>query len=155
MPVSLIGFVCFSNINFVEFIFRANEYTNWVAKLNILFTRQVRIQEAWLPTVSGPLIPLHSLGCWSVQKSRLEKITDSTASRTALGPTQPPIQWVPGALTLGVKRPGVKLTIHLHLVPRSRMRGAIPPLPQYVFMAWCLVKHRDNFTFPLPEDKLQ
>jgi hypothetical protein len=33
------------------------------------------------------------------------------------------------------------------LVPRSRMRGAIPPLPQYVFMAWCLVKHRDNFTF--------
>jgi hypothetical protein len=26
------------------------------------------------------------------------------------------------------------------------MRGAIPPLPQYVFMAWCLVKHRD-FTF--------
>jgi hypothetical protein len=29
-----------------------------------------------------------------------------TASRTALGPTQPPIQWVPGALSLGVKRPG-------------------------------------------------
>jgi hypothetical protein len=37
----------------------------------------------------------------------------------------------------------------LHLVPRSRMRGAIPPLPQYIFMAWCLVKHRDNFTFTL------
>jgi hypothetical protein len=27
------------------------------------------------------------------------------------------------------------------------MSGAIPPLPQYVFMAWCLVKHRGNFTF--------
>jgi hypothetical protein len=27
------------------------------------------------------------------------------------------------------------------------MRGAIPPLPQFVFMARCLVKHRDNFTF--------
>jgi hypothetical protein len=26
------------------------------------------------------------------------------------------------------------------------MRGAVPSLPQYVFMAWCLVKHRDNFT---------
>jgi hypothetical protein len=36
---------------------------------------------------------------------------------------------------------------HLYLVPRSRMRGAIPLHPQYVFMAWCLVKHRDNFTF--------
>jgi hypothetical protein len=30
----------------------------------------------------------------------------TTASRTALGPTRPPIQWVPGALSLGVKRPG-------------------------------------------------
>jgi hypothetical protein len=29
-----------------------------------------------------------------------------TASRTALGPTQPPIQWAPGALSLEVKRPG-------------------------------------------------
>jgi hypothetical protein len=28
------------------------------------------------------------------------------------------------------------------------MSGAIQPLPQYAFMAWCLVKkHRDNFTF--------
>jgi hypothetical protein len=30
----------------------------------------------------------------------------TTSSRTALGPNQPPIQWVPGALSLGVKRPG-------------------------------------------------
>jgi hypothetical protein len=28
------------------------------------------------------------------------------------------------------------------------MSGAIPPLPQYAFMAWCVVKkHRDSFTF--------
>jgi hypothetical protein len=30
----------------------------------------------------------------------------ATASGAALGPAQPPIQWVPGALSLGVKRPG-------------------------------------------------
>jgi hypothetical protein len=33
------------------------------------------------------------------------------------------------------------------LVPRSRMTGARPPFPQYFFMVWCLVKHRDKFTF--------
>jgi hypothetical protein len=34
----------------------------------------------------------------------------------------------------------------------QRMRGAILPLPQYVPMAWCLVEHRDNFTFIFLED---
>jgi hypothetical protein len=29
------------------------------------------------------------------------------------------------------------------------MRGAIPPTLQYVFMARCLVRHRDNFIFYL------
>jgi hypothetical protein len=29
-----------------------------------------------------------------------------TASRPDLGPTKPPNQWMPGALSLGVKRPG-------------------------------------------------
>jgi hypothetical protein len=27
------------------------------------------------------------------------------------------------------------------------MSGIIYPLPQCAFMAWCLVKHRDNFMF--------
>jgi len=27
------------------------------------------------------------------------------------------------------------------------MCGAVPPILCYIFMAWCLVKHRDNFTF--------
>jgi hypothetical protein len=41
---------------------------------------------------------------------------------------------------------GMKLTTHLLLVPRSRMRGALPLPSKHVFMAWCSVKHRDNFT---------
>jgi hypothetical protein len=32
------------------------------------------------------------------------------------------------------------------------MRGATPPLPQYVFTAWYLVKYRDNFTFGAADD---
>jgi hypothetical protein len=47
----------------------------------------------------------------------------TTASRTALGPTQPPIQWVPGTLSLGVKRPG-------------RESDHLPPLSAEVKNAW-------------------
>jgi hypothetical protein len=39
-------------------------------------------------------------------RRRLEIFLFTTASRTDLGPTQPPIQWVPGTLSLEVKRPG-------------------------------------------------
>jgi hypothetical protein len=49
--------------------------------------------------------------------------------------TQPPNQWVPVALSLGVK-----LMTHLHLVPGSKTRGSIPPVPQYAFMALYSVK---------------
>jgi hypothetical protein len=37
----------------------------------------------------------------------------ASVSKPALGPTQPPVQWVPGVLSPGVKRgPGVTLTTH-------------------------------------------
>jgi len=51
-----------------------------------------------------------------------------TASRTALGPTQPPMQCATGALSLAVKRLGREAD-HVYLVARSRIRGAIPPHP--------------------------
>jgi hypothetical protein len=73
------------------------------------------------------------------------------SSTTALGPTQPPIQCVPGPLSLGVKRAGHEADNSLHLVPRSRMCGAILPLPNT--FSWhgvpLKIKHRDNFTFNL------
>jgi hypothetical protein len=41
----------------------------------------------------------------------------------------------------------VKLTTHLHIVPRSRIIVAIPPFLQYAFWHGSQLKHRDNFTF--------
>jgi hypothetical protein len=73
----------------------------------------------------------------------------TTESRTALEPTQPPIQWVPGAFSLGVKRQGCEADHPPHLVSRLKNAWSYTSTPQYAFMAWCLVKHRDNFTFPL------
>jgi hypothetical protein len=81
----------------------------------------------------------------------------TTASRPALGPTQTPIQWAPGALSLKVKRPESEADhSHLHLVLRSRMRGAITHSPNTSSLrgAQLRKKHRDNFTltftFTLP-----
>jgi hypothetical protein len=63
----------------------------------------------------------------------------ATASRPALGFTQPPNKLVPGTLTPWGKYAG-EWRWPLYLVQRFT---ASP----YVFMAQCLVQHRHNFTF--------
>jgi hypothetical protein len=67
-----------------------------------------------------------------------------TASRPTLGPTQPPIQSVRGALSPGIKRPGREAN---NLLPSDSEVNmwSYTSTSQYVFMAWCLIKHRDNF----------
>jgi hypothetical protein len=70
-------------------------------------------------------------------------------------PPRPDLLWGPPSLlsngtsvffSLEVKRP-VREADHSH----QRMSGAIPPLPQYAFMAWCSVKStRTTLPLPLP-----
>jgi hypothetical protein len=58
------------------------------------------------------------------------------------GPTQSPIQWV-----LGVKQLRCEAD---HSPPSSTEDKNIwsyTSTPPYAFMAWCLLKHRDNFIF--------
>jgi hypothetical protein len=57
-------------------------------------------------------------------------------SRPTLGPTQPPVQRVPGILSPGLRRGrGVTLTTHPHLVPRSRMSMSYTSSPPSAFVA--------------------
>jgi hypothetical protein len=79
-------------------------------------------------------------------RQSLKIALSSAASTVALKPTLLPVQWLPKAIPLEVKRPGVKVTTRLRLVQRFRMRGAISPLPTHVFLA-CLVEDTDSFVF--------
>jgi hypothetical protein len=61
----------------------------------------------------------------------------ATVSRPSMGPTQPPSQWV-----LGAKPPGCEAD---HSSPSSaevKNAWSYTSIPPYVFMVWCLIKHR-------------
>jgi hypothetical protein len=67
----------------------------------------------------------------------------TTASRPALGPTQPPIQWVPGA-PLGVKRQEREAD---HSPPSSSQvenAWGYTYTPQYAFMGWRSVQNSSS-----------
>jgi hypothetical protein len=63
----------------------------------------VRLSALHSEVKSQPLWELFFFWSWSFGGLGIFLFT--TASRPALGPTQSPIQWVPRALSLGVKRP--------------------------------------------------
>jgi hypothetical protein len=71
----------------------------------------------------------------SLSPGRVKNFLFCTSSRPALGSIQPPIEWVSGALSPGVKGPGVKLTTHLQKMPRSRKMWLYTSTPPYAFMA--------------------
>jgi hypothetical protein len=74
----------------------------------------------------------------SSYKSMLHTFLFSTSSRLALGPTQPPIQWVPRALSSEIKWPGREAD-HSFLSCRGQERWMYTSSPPHVFIAMCLI----------------
>jgi hypothetical protein len=72
-------------------------------------------------TTSKPILPFIISSQLLLCRTCIWPLLGRATGCTALGPTQPPIQWVPGALSLWVKRPAREINYHLRLVPRSRI----------------------------------
>jgi hypothetical protein len=66
---------------------------------------QISAHEKFSTTIGHVKISFN-IGLYEFSRRGLGIFLFTTASRTALGPTQPPIQRVPGALSLGVKQLG-------------------------------------------------
>jgi hypothetical protein len=64
----------------------------------------------------------------------------TTASRLALGPTQLSLQWVPGALSLGVKRPEREADYSPPSSAEVKNAWSYTSVPQYASMTWCSAK---------------
>jgi hypothetical protein len=108
------------------------EQTVWVSNANQRITRVVIAQSMWRWATGWTIGVLgfdsrHELGIF----------LQATASRTDLVPTQPPIQWVTGTLSLGVKQPGreadhsppssaeVREWVELYLHSPIRLHGVV------------------------------
>jgi hypothetical protein len=89
----------------MDFDFPATNFASKVSERQSL-VRFVKSQGAVAMCLFKWSRPSHSIILGFDSRWGLGIFLFTTASRTALGPTQPPIQWVPGALSLWVKRPG-------------------------------------------------
>jgi hypothetical protein len=70
----------------------------------------------------------------------------AAASRPAVGTTQPPIQWVSEALSLGVKQSGCEADYSPPSGAEIKNVWNYSSTPIHVFLNWCLIKHTDNNT---------
>jgi hypothetical protein len=84
--------------------------------------------------LSFPSLPLRAIG-WMTEKLGFDSLKgqevfhSSTASRLAMGLTQPPIQWVIEAPSVEVKQQGHEADHSPPSSPNITNGGGIPPLP--------------------------
>jgi hypothetical protein len=110
---------------------------------------------SWGSSIS--VVTVFALDGQDLNPGRAKIFLFSTLSIPALGPTQPHIQWVPGAGFLGVKQPGREADHSLSPPSNAEIKnsGAIPLLSR--MSSWHSVwsiKHRDNFTCIFTNDRI-
>jgi hypothetical protein len=58
----------------------------------------------------------------------------------------PTLQWVPRALSPAVNRPGCEADHSSSSAAEVKNARSYNSTPAYLFLSWCLIKHRDKFT---------
>jgi hypothetical protein len=112
----------------------------WTWEVNIKLDLKKLLVDEWIERALMVSVVLSDRGLESRQGVGIYLFT--TASRPALGPTQPPIHWVPEVLSLRLKRPGREAD---HLLPSSaevRNTWSCTSTPKYAFKTWCSVKNK-------------
>jgi hypothetical protein len=71
----------------------------------------------------------------SLSPGRVKNFLFSTSSKSVLWSTRPPIQWVPGALSLSVKRPGREADHSPATIADVKKTWIYTSTPPYAFMA--------------------
>jgi hypothetical protein len=103
--------------------------------------KQTYSRQKWMPLIYSGIRFFQTTGssiyltqAQSSSPGKVKNFLFSTLSRPALGSIQLPIQWVPGAISPGVKRPGREAD---HSPPASaevKKMWTYTSLPPYAFM---------------------
>jgi hypothetical protein len=92
--------------------------------------------------------------CWILSRSSDFSLLRNLQTGSEADPASHPIGT--GGFSWWKSSQGVNLTIHLRLVPRSRMMELYTATPRQVLTAWCLNNYlRTGTTSPLPIIKLK
>jgi hypothetical protein len=128
-------------------VFTTHDSRGYLSSFYILYSSNILSRDSRVGIALGYGLDDRVLGFDSRRGLGIFPFT-TAVSRTALGPTQPPIQWVPGTLSLGVKRPGREA---VHSPPSSAEVKECVELylhsPNTPSWRGAQLKNGDNFTF--------
>jgi hypothetical protein len=126
----------------------------YLSRTDNFFRPKFKVSFSWTTGIDRAIVSFHFYGVrflhrsrdsdWlragrssgpSLSPGRVKNFLFSTSSGLALGSTQPPIQWVPGALSPREKRPGREADHSLPASAEAKKMWIYTCTPPYAFMA--------------------